>query len=84
MNSSLISKIEKARKYAEERDDRIRFESFRVRVVGDNDEHIVELVDGVFTCDCEFFAGWSSCSHVMAIERILGGTIAEPPVVERR
>ncbi len=84
MNSSLISKIEKARKYAEERDDRIRFESFRVRVVGDNDEHIVELVDGVFTCDCEFFAGWSSCSHVMAIERILGGTIPEPPVVSHR
>ncbi|MYD36057.1 MAG: hypothetical protein F4X20_03390 [Dehalococcoidia bacterium] len=84
MNSSLISKIEKARKYAEERDDRIRFESFRARIVGDNSEHIVELKDGVFTCDCDFFAGWSSCSHVMALERILGAMIPEPPVPEHR
>ena len=84
MNSSLISKIEKARKYAEERDDRIRFESFRVRIAGDNGEHVVELSDGVFVCDCDFFVGWSSCSHVMAIERVLGRTIPEPPTPEHR
>ena len=62
MNSSLISKIEKARKYAEEREDRIRFESFRAHIAGDNGEHVVELSDGVFVCDCDFFVGWSSCS----------------------
>ncbi len=84
MNSSLISKIEKARKYAEERDERLRFESFRVHIQGDNSRHVVELTNGVFSCDCDFFVGWSSCSHVMAIERVLGGTIPEPPSPERR
>ena len=84
MNSSLISKIEKARKYAEEKDERLRFESFSVVIRGDNGEHVVSLTEGVFACDCDFFVGWSSCSHVMAIERVLGGTIPEPPAPQHR
>ena len=84
MNSSLISKIEKARKYADEKDERLRFESFSVRIRGDNGGHVVSLADGVFACDCDFFVGWSSCSHVMAIERVLDGMIPEPPAPQHR
>ncbi len=84
MNSSLISKIEKARKYAEEKDERLRFDSFSVRIRGDNGGHVVSLTDGVFACDCDFFIGWSSCSHVMAIERVLDGMIPEPPAPQHR
>ena len=77
MNSSLIGKIEKARRYAEERDDRIAFNHFEVRVRGDNADHRVSFNDGAFSCDCHFFPGWGTCSHIMALERILDGTIPE-------
>jgi hypothetical protein len=72
LNSSLIGKIEKARRYAEERDRRVRFSSFVVSVHGENDAHEVRLERGRLTCGCDFFAGWGVCSHTMALERILG------------
>ena len=81
MNSSLIGKIEKARRYAEERDARISFEGFSVRVHGDNSSHTVEYRGGEFSCDCTFFPGWGTCSHVMALERILDGML--PDVSQR-
>ena len=81
MNSSLIGKIEKARRYAEERDARISFEGFSVRVHGDNSSHTVGYRDGEFSCDCSFFPGRDTCSHVMALERILDGML--PDVSQR-
>ena len=42
MYSSLISKIEKAKRYAEQ-PERITFESFNVRFRGDNGSHRVSL-----------------------------------------
>ncbi len=73
MDYGMISKIEKAKIYAEERADRIEFESLRVRLQGDNNEdpHIVEYNQGEWHCDCDFFASRGVCSHSMAIERIL-------------
>ena len=72
MNSSLIGKIEKARRYAEERDRRVRFNSFAVSVSGENDTREVRLEGGRLACSCDFYAGWGVCSHTMALERILG------------
>jgi hypothetical protein len=73
MDYGMISKIEKAKIYAEERDDRIVFESLRVRLQGDNNSapHIVEYNMGKWNCGCDFFASRGVCSHSMAIERIL-------------
>jgi hypothetical protein len=72
LNSSLIGKIEKARRYADERDRRLRFESFTVSVHGENETHQVSLEGGRLTCGCDFFGGWGVCSHTMALERVLG------------
>ena len=72
MNSSLIGKIEKARRYADERDRRVRFSSFTVQVAGENDAHEVRLEQGTLSCACDFYAGWGVCSHTMTLERILG------------
>jgi hypothetical protein len=72
LNSSLIGKIEKARRYAEERDRRVRFQSFAVQVEGGNGAHEVRLEDGRLTCTCDFYGGWGVCSHTMTMERILG------------
>ncbi len=73
MDHGMISKIEKAKMYAEERADRIVFESLRVRLQGDNNEspHVVEYDQGQWHCDCDFFATRGRCSHSMAIERVL-------------
>lgn len=73
MDTGMISKIEKAKIYAEERDDRIDFETLRVRLQGDNNTtpHIVEYNYGKWSCDCDFFASRGRCSHTMAIERVL-------------
>lgn len=77
MDYGMIGKIEKARRYAQERD-RIRFESFTVMVDGENNPHVVHYEKGVWQCDCDFFQTRAVCSHTMALERILEGMILEP------
>jgi hypothetical protein len=76
MDYGMIGKIEKAKIYAEERD-RIRFDSFEVSFQGNNNSHVVSYDHGTWTCDCDFFASRTVCSHTMAIERLL------PDMVER-
>lgn len=70
MQSSLISKIEKARQYAHE-PERITIQAIACRVRGDNSSHTVRLDDGAWRCDCDFFATAGTCSHSMALQRIL-------------
>ncbi len=74
MNSGLIGKIEKARRYAQERN-RIHIDQLHLRFEGENDAHEVELRDGHWRCTCDFFAGWDTCSHTMALERVLDGML---------
>lgn len=77
MDSGMISKIEKGKRYAEERDQRIHFKTFEVAVDGDNTTHTVSLVEGKMSCDCDFFAGRGRCSHTIAMEYSLEGML--PP-----
>ena len=70
MDYGLIGKIEKAGRYAEERD-RIHFESFTVTFDGDNNPHTVTFDHGDFQCNCDFFTLRGLCSHTMALEKIL-------------
>lgn len=82
MDSSMISKIAKAKRYAEERD-RIVFDDFRVTVRGNHTDHLVQYHEGVWRCDCDFFAQRGVCSHTMAIERVLDGMIEPAPEPQR-
>lgn len=74
MNSSLIGKIEKAKRYAQERS-RIHVRGLRVEFDGENDRHEVALDEENWRCSCDFFAGWGACAHTMALERILEGML---------
>jgi hypothetical protein len=74
MNSSVIGKIEKARRYAQERD-RIRMESLSVHFRGENGDHNVELANDKWRCTCDFFGGYGACAHTMALERIFEGML---------
>lgn len=76
MDYGMISKIEKAKFYSEERE-RIQFESLRARIQGDNTNtpHLVEYDAGKWYCDCDFFRSRGVCSHTMAMERILADMV---------
>ena len=76
MDYGMIGKIEKAKRYAEERD-RICFERFRVTLKGEHSKHGVEFDNGNWKCDCNFFLTRGVCSHTMAMERILEGMLPE-------
>ena len=77
MDYGMIGKIDKAKRYAEQRD-RIRIESLTVTFTGENNPHTVHLRDGCWQCDCDFFQTRERCSHTMALEIILEGMIPEP------
>ncbi len=76
MDYGLIGKIEKAKRYAEDRK-RFTFHSFDVTFRGDNNDHHVTFNDGVFHCDCEFFLTHKRCGHTMAIEILLKDMVPE-------
>lgn len=79
MQSSIIGKIEKARRYAAE-PERIRVEGLSVTIQGDNGDHRVEFDGEAWSCTCGFFGEWSICSHTMAIERVLAGLVPSQPL----
>ncbi len=70
MHSSLIGKLEKAKRYAQE-PDRVTFETFQVTFRGDNDVHTVGYGQGNWQCSCAFFIDAGRCSHTIAMEKIL-------------
>ena len=74
MNSGLIGKIDKAKRYASERG-RMRVSSLHVDFHGENDTHEVALDGESWRCSCDFFGGWGACAHTMALERVLEGMI---------
>lgn len=76
MYSSLIGKIDKANRYAQEKD-RITFTDMSVKFRGENETHITELKNGQWHCNCDFFITWGRCSHTMALEKVLGPMLAE-------
>ncbi len=76
MQSSLIGKIEKAKRYAQERE-RVTFTEFSVKFRGDNNEYNTRYQDGKWHCSCSFFSNWGLCSHTMALEKILDNML--PP-----
>ena len=74
MQSSLIGKIEKAKRYAQETE-RITFSDFSVEFRGEHDNYTTSYQGGQWTCSCHFFSTWGLCSHTMALERILGNML---------
>jgi len=76
MQSSLIGKIEKAKRYAQEKD-RVTFSELSVKFRGENDSYDISYHDGKWHCSCHFFSNWGTCSHTMALEKILGNMLPE-------
>jgi SWIM zinc finger len=85
MQSSLIGKIEKAKRYAEE-PERVTFIDFDTDFRGENSNYRVSYKDGKWQCTCLFFAQRGICSHTMALQRLLGTMLPKDavasPVIE--
>lgn len=73
MYSSMIGKIEKAHRYANE-PERVKFTSVEATISGDNDEYHVKLTPDGWQCSCNTFRSGvlETCSHVMAMQLVLG------------
>jgi hypothetical protein len=76
MQSSIIGKIDKAKRYAQEKE-RITFSGLSVNFRGENDEYSVSYASGKWHCTCRFFSQWGLCSHTMALEQILKEMLPE-------
>ena len=76
MDSSIIGKIDKARKYAEEKE-RVSITSFSATFQGNHNSYDVSFNAGAWDCECHFFATRAVCSHTMALQRMLDDVLAK-------
>ena len=74
MHSSLISKIEKARTYAEDRG-RVTISGLSAAFRGNHNTYEVGFGGDQWRCSCPFFASRGVCSHTMAMQRMLEGMV---------
>ncbi len=70
MQPSLVGKIEKAKRYAEE-PERVTIHNFSADFRGENDSHQLSLSEGNWHCNCHFFSQWGQCVHIMTLQRLL-------------
>ena len=75
MHSSIIGKIDKARKYAEERD-RVSITSLKASFQGNHSTYAIGFESGSWHCECRSFLTRGMCSHTMALHRMLDEMLA--------
>ena len=80
MRSSLIGKIEKAKRYAQE-PGRVTFSGFTAVFHGENDNHKISYANRKWHCTCHFYSQWETCSHIMALQQILGNMLPKEALV---
>lgn len=78
MNSSMISKIEKAHRYAQE-PDRAEIRNLTATFRGGHDDYIVKLEGDRWSCNCHTFESHAlgTCSHIMALQQILSPMLSQ-------
>ncbi|GAC1562616.1 MAG: hypothetical protein NVS4B8_20820 [Herpetosiphon sp.] len=70
MHSDLIGKIDKAKRYAQE-PERVAIDTISLHFRGGSSDHKITLTNDQWSCECNFFKTWHTCSHVMAMQRLL-------------
>ena len=70
MDSSIIGKVDKARRYAEEKE-RVNVTNFNATFNGNHNTYEVAYDSGNWHCQCLFFTTRGVCGHTMALQRIL-------------
>jgi hypothetical protein len=75
MDSSFIQKIEKAKDYAVQ-PDRIKIKAYQAEFRGDNGNHTLTYEGDQWHCDCDYYAGRKTCTHVMTMQIRLEGKVS--------
>lgn len=72
MNSSMIGKIEKAHRYAQE-PERVRIAGIQASFHGGHDDYAIRLADGHWECSCHTYSSHmvGTCAHIMALQQML-------------
>lgn len=76
MYSSLISMVDKAKRYASE-PERIHVSALEVSFRGNNGTHQVRLRDDEWFCECDHFPAHGLCTHVMTLQRVFATHLSE-------
>ena len=75
MDSSFMRKVEKAKSYALQRE-RVSFSNCTVRFQGNNGDYTITYEAGRWHCDCDYYIGRDTCTHIMALEMMLEGMVS--------
>lgn len=75
MDSSIIGKVDKARRYAEEKE-RVSVTNFNASFHGNHNTYEVTYDSGKWHCQCLFFTTRGVCSHTMALQRMLADVLS--------
>jgi hypothetical protein len=84
MQSTIVTKAEKAHRYAHEHD-RLRIVALEATFEAGGGSHVLRLSDGGWTCDCDFARSYPVCPHTEAASRMLDAHLVEsakPRVVD--
>ena len=76
MHSSMIGKIAKAKRYAEEKE-RVKISGLTATFRGEHDNYVLSFNDNKWQCSCHYFQTRDICSHVMAVEDMLEGMMPQ-------
>jgi hypothetical protein len=76
MYSTLISMVDKAKRYASE-PERVSLRRLEVDFQGNNDTHRVSLDGDEWSCQCEHFHTHRLCAHVMTLQRLFAPHLRE-------
>ena len=79
MRSSLIGKIEKAKRYAQE-PDRVTLSSLTANFRGENNNYKLSYASGKWQCSCHFSSQWGTCSHTMAVQQMLASMLPKEAI----
>lgn len=79
MDYGMIGKIEKAKRYAEERD-RITFNSLEIEFKGNNNFYHISLTNSGWQCSCPGFHAHAICPHIMTMERLFKPMLKRDPL----
>jgi hypothetical protein len=79
MDYGMVSKIEKARRYAEQ-PDRITFNAFTLEFQGDNNSYMISLEPHGWHCTCPGFGKHHICPHIMGLERMFKPMLKRDPL----
>ena len=78
MDSGLIGKLDKAKRYAQE-PHRFHFEALTVKIDGENNSHFFRFADNKWDCDCDYFRSRGVFTHSLTLTNyILKGMVPVP------